>query len=43
MTGFPEKPPQTRDGKILKVLSNIVEDPDFRKTVTDYNNRYLVR
>ncbi|CVK33345.1 Filamentation induced by cAMP protein Fic [Methanoculleus bourgensis] len=41
MTRFPERPPQTRDGKILKVFSDIVEDPDFRKTVTDYNNRYL--
>ena len=41
MTRLPERPPQTRDGKILTVLSDILEDPDFRKTVADYNNRYL--
>ena len=38
MTRLPERPPQTRDGKILKVLSDILEDPDFRKTIKDYKN-----
>jgi Fic family protein len=41
MTRLPERPPQIQDEKIARVFSNILGDPDFSKTVTDYNSRYL--
>ncbi len=41
MKKLPEKPPAEWDEKNLQKIGEIQQDPDFKKAVTEYNNRYL--
>ena len=41
MKNLPERPPRIQGGEYPRAMATLAEDPGFRETVADYNNRYL--